>query len=331
MAWGAWQLGSGARSGVWAPLIAATAAYALFLAWPAWKAMERGQALRLADLALGPLNAGFYFGAGYGLLRSGYSDWEGLFAAATGAAQLGLAAALWRRERRGALLAAGAGAALLALAAPIQFVGYRVSIAWALEAAAAVWIGVRLAEPWAVRAGGAIFALLLARLAAIDARAYPAPAGYSALGNARFLTFAASAAAFWAAAGWIRTGKAALTAYVGGHLVLLWGLCLEAAGWAGRTAAPENLQSVTSLSISVLGGAYAVLLVAGGAGRRHAPTRVLGAAPIAAVVMKLYCYDIWLLAAFYRMAAFAILGLLLWVMSYLYSRFRASIGGWWRP
>jgi len=57
---------------------------------------------------------------------------------------------------------------------------------------------------------------------------------------------------------------------------------------------------------------------------------VLGVALIGGVVVKLYLYDIWLLAAFYRMAAFAILGILLWVMSYLYSRYRESIGSWWR-
>jgi uncharacterized membrane protein len=331
LAWGSWQLGSGAPAPVWPAFIALTASYALFLAWPAWRVLARGRVLRLADLALMALNTGFYFGAGYGLLRGPYSGWEGVFAAAAALAQFALARALWRRDARGPLLAAAAGGALLVLAAPIQFVGYRVSIAWALEAAAAAWIGVRLEERWAVRASGAIFALLLGRLAFVDSRAFPSSAGYAAVANVRFLTFAAAAAAFWAAAWWIRRGKPAMAAYIGGHAVLLWGLCLEAAGWAGRSAAPENLRSVTSLSISVLAGAYAVLLVAGGAARRHAPTRVLGAALIAAVVLKLYCYDIWLLGAFYRMASFAILGVLLWVMAYLYSRFRASIGGWWRP
>jgi uncharacterized membrane protein len=48
-------------------------------------------------------------------------------------------------------------------------------------------------------------------------------------------------------------------------------------------------------------------------------------------VAKLYLYDVWLLGQFYRMAAFAILGVLLLAMSYLYSRFRGSIQNWWRP
>ncbi|MBZ5585395.1 MAG: DUF2339 domain-containing protein [Acidobacteriia bacterium] len=237
---------------------------------------------------------------------------------------------LWRRDARGSLLAAGAAWVLLVLAAPIQFVGYRVTIAWALEAAAAVWIGARLEDTRAVRAAFAIFLLVLARLASVDGRMYPAPSGYVLLANARFLTFAVGAAGFWAAAWWIRRGRLALAASIGGHGVMLWGLCLEASAWAARAAAPQNMRSVASTSISVLAAMYAVLLVAAGVLRRHAPTRVLGVALIGAVVLKLYFYDIWFLGAFYRMAAFAILGALLWVMSYLYSRFRGSIGSWWR-
>jgi uncharacterized membrane protein len=113
--------------------------------------------------------------------------------------------------------------------------------------------------------------------------------------------------------------------------VLLWGLGLEVAGWAQRTAEPQNLRSVTSTSISVLVAAYAVMLVAAGVSRRSAVTRVIGMALIGLVVLKLYLYDVWLLGQFYRMTAFAILGVLLLVMSYFYSRFRGSMESWWRP
>jgi uncharacterized membrane protein len=105
---------------------------------------------------------------------------------------------------------------------------------------------------------------------------------------------------------------------------MLWGLSLEAAGWAGRTAAPENFRSVASTAISVVAAGYALLLVAGGANWKHAPSRFIGIGVIGLVVLKLYLYDVWLLGGFYRMAAFAILGAMLLVMSYLYSRRSAS-------
>ena len=129
----------------------------------------------------------------------------------------------------------------------------------------------------------------------------------------------------WAAAWWLREGRLALGAYFAGHSAMLWGLILEAAGWAARTASPENYRSVASTAISVVAAAYALLLVGGGAAWRHAPSRLIGIGLIGVVVLKLYLYDVWLLGGFYRMAAFAILGGMLLVMSYLYSR-RAGRG-----
>ena len=70
----------------------------------------------------------------------------------------------------------------------------------------------------------------------------------------------------------------------------------------------------------MIAAAYAVLLVAGGAGWKHAGSRLMGMGLIGLVVLKLYLYDVWLLGPFYRMAAFAILGVMLLVMSYVYSR-----------
>jgi len=64
--------------------------------------------------------------------------------------------------------------------------------------------------------------------------------------------------------------------------------------------------------------AYALLLVGGGAAWRHAPSRLIGIGLIGVVVLKLYLYDVWLLGALYRMAAFAILGVLLLAASFLY-------------
>jgi uncharacterized membrane protein len=272
------------------------------------------------ELLVLALNAGFFFGAAYDLLYRGHPAFEGLSAVAVAAVYASLARLLRSRDPRGALLAAGAACVLLVLAAPVQLVGYRITMAWAIEAAAAVWIGVRLAERRAVPAAFIVFALVALRLALFDSRMYASHTQYEAVANARFLTFAVAAAAFWAAAWWIRTGRAAQTAYIAGHAVMLWGLCLEAIGWAARVSAPADFRSVSSTALSVLAAGYAVLLVAAGAAWRQAGTRLLGTGLIGLVVLKLYLYDVWLLPPFYRMAAFAILGVLLLVMSYVYSR-----------
>ena len=123
----------------------------------------------------------------------------------------------------------------------------------------------------------------------------------------------------------------AAVAYLGGHFCLLWGLCLEVSTWSLQYAAPDNAASVRSLSISILLAGYALALVAIGVARRSIVDRIPGMGLIGLVVLKLYLYDVWFLGLFYRMAAFAVLGILLLAISYLYSRYRATIESWWRP
>ena len=115
-----------------------------------------------------------------------------------------------------------------------------------------------------------------------------------------------------------KDNRGGLTAYVTGHALVLLGLGVETVDWVTHSAAPENFRSIASASISVLAGAYAVLLVALGSVWRHAATRILGIGLFGLVVLKLYLYDVWLLGALYRMAAFAILGVLLLAASFLY-------------
>jgi uncharacterized membrane protein len=330
LAFGTWSAYAGEPPPFGPAFAAVTAAFLLFLSWAVWRTLERGLSLRLQDLVVLALNAAFYFGAAYTLLYPGYRAAEGLFAVVVGAVHMGVARVIRGRDARGALLAGGAAWVLLILAAPIQFAGYYVTMAWALEAAAITWIGVRFQDGRVVNGALAVFLLVLGSLLVTDSRAYGG-AGFRLLANVRFLTFLVASACLLAAARWIAAGRRALVTYLSGLGVLLWGLCLEAVDWARHTAAPADFVSVASTSISVLAAAYAVLLVAGGVARRSAVTRIAGIALIGLVVLKLYLYDVWLLAQFYRMTAFAILGVLLLAMSYLYSRFRGSIENWWRP
>jgi len=130
---------------------------------------------------------------------------------------------------------------------------------------------------------------------------------------------AAAGVACLGAAWMLRTdNRGAPTAYVTGHALVLLGLGVETVDWVTRSASPQNYLNIASASISVLAGAYAVMLVALGSARRHAATRILGIGLFGMVVVKLYLYDVWLLSALYRMAAFAILGVLLLAASYLY-------------
>jgi hypothetical protein len=303
----------------------ATAAFALFAAWLPWRT-SRGVAAGAQDMVLVAFNAGVYFAVSYYLLGPHWAAWRGLLAVLLAAVHIELAWRLSRRDARAALFAAGVACALLVLAAPAQFSGYRLTVVWALEAAALAWIGARVRQPRAVEASFAVFALALIRLLLVDSWAYP-PSSYSVAVNGRFVTFLLAAACLWAAARWLGTSSAALMLYVAGHFAVLWALALEVFGWAARNAAAANVQNASNTGLSILMAAYALLLVGIGVLTGTALNRALGLGLIAIVVAKLYLYDVWQLGLFYRMAAFAVSGVLLLVMSYVYSRWRQRHAG----
>ena len=323
-----------ASVGVMLPFL--TTAFLLFFAWAPWRMVARNVALRSPEFVVMSLNTVAYYSAAYDLLTLEYRAYLGLFTVALAGLHIALAAEMWRRSVREArdtrpvLLTLGIAVALLTLAAPIQFTAYRITIGWAAEAAALTWIGRRAQNQRLVAAAACVFALVLLRLWLIDSWMYPQPTDYSLLSNARFFAFFVAAGSLWASAYWTRSGTPAITAYVAGHVVLLWGLMLEVTGWAQRTADPQNVANLKSTAISILMAVYALLLIGAGVASRTFINRVLGLGLIGLVVIKLYIYDVWLLVRIYRIVAFAALGALLLITSYLYSRYREKIEALWR-
>ncbi len=352
--WRGWLLGPAAAFGgfwvcctvwqanLWKPpqlaamVAALTVGFLLFLGWSAWRILVKRAPARQQDLAIVALNAAVYFGIGYHLLRPDYNDYLGLFAAALAAIHLALGVRIWKAAReadqdvRPVLLYLGVALCFLTLAVPIQFSGYRITMAWALEAAALAWIGVRTESNGLVKAAMLVFLLTLARLHLLDAAIYSDPNEYHAIANARFLTFFVAAVCLWLAARWVRSGTLAVAPYVAGHYVLLWALAMEVLGWAARNAAEGNAANVATVSLSALMAAYGLALVVLGVLTRAGINRILGLGLLALVVLKLYFYDVWQLGKIYRVIAFGFLGVLLLITSFLYSRYRTTIENWWR-
>lgn len=312
-----------------------TVAFLFFFVWPPWRALARKAELRTPEFLVLSLNAVAYFAAAYNLLVTDNRAYLGLFTVALAGLYLAMGIEMWRqlpaatRDSRPVLLSLGVALTLLTLAAPIQFTGYRITIGWAVEAAALTWIGKRASSGRLTIAALCVFALVLVRLWAIDSWIY-LDAQYVTLWNGRFLTFMIAAAALWGSAYWLGSGLRALATYIAGHIVLLWGLGLEVMGWAERTAAPQNVANLQSTSVSILLAVYALALIAAGVVTRTLINRILGLGLIGLVVAKLYLYDVWLLVRIYRIAAFAALGALLLITSYLYSRYREKIEAWWK-
>lgn len=280
-------------------------------------------------------NGTVYFGFAYLLLRIHHHNWLGLLAISIAGIYLAVAALLRKRmpvretlDSKPLLVALGMAIAFVALAIPIQLTGFRITIGWAIQAAGITWIGMKLRSWRALLFGAALLLLVAIRLLLWDTLAYGARTDTVPLVvNARFATFAIAAACTFLAARWAvpLARRLALAQYVGGHLALLTGLTLEVAAWAKRGTPPENLLSVETVSISILFACYALLCVGIGVASRTAVNRICGLALLAAVIVKLYLFDVWQLNRVYRITAFVALGLLLMSTSFLYSRFRQVI------
>ena len=299
--------------------VAISLAFAIFFAWAFWRA-----SVHPAGLALVAANAAIYYAASYRLLDVAHHKYMGILAAAIGGAHLLLARRV-DSKTEAQTFSIGVALAFVTLAVPIQFTGFRITIAWALEGAVLAWLSARSKGDWLRVCCWTVLALVIFRLFAVDISTYSRSSEYATLLNSRFLTFAVSTAAFWLTARFLVRSIEAAIAYIAGHAVFLFGLSLEIGGWVSRNVIPENQSGVQIIAISVMLTIYAVILVVIGVRTGAAIHRLLGLALVALVIAKLYLLDVWVLGRLFRITAFLALGVLLLALSYLYSRFRPAL------
>lgn len=313
-----------------------TGAFLLFFLWIVWWSVIRKRDLRKTDLVVLAGNAAAYFGASYYLLNPDYHAYMGIFAAALGGVNLLLAKLIWKPEAKDdqetwpALLALAVTVTFLTLAVPIQFAGFRITIAWALEGAALAWISTKFGSVKMSIGASVVLVLAVLRLFTVDVPFYALQKDLLLFGNSRFMTFAITAAALFAAAKFFIDRAEVLISYVAAHLVTLMALGLELAGWVQRPIAESDQFQTLTVSISILMALYALMLVTLGVATRTSINRILGLVLMTLVVIKLYLSDVWELSFLFRIVAFIGLGILLLSMSYLYSRYRPMMEKLWK-
>ncbi len=314
---GLWIAGNNASSDAISMFEMLSMAFILFFLWLPWRATRSTNPPRAADLSVMAGNAAAYFAASYWLLNPGYHQYMGLLAATIGGL---LILTAWQTLKADAAqLTLGVALTFVTLAVPIQFVGFRATLAWALEGAVLSWIAVKLSIDWLRVGAGVVLVLTVSRLFAYDLWMNPS--------SARFLAFAGTAIALWFAARCLKN----VVAYTAGHAVFLFALSLELGTWVGRNIAREDQTSVQNVGISILMTVYAVILVTLGVATRTVINRILGLGLLGLVVAKLYLLDVWVVGLGFRIAAFLALGVLLLVVSFLYSRFKPTLERWWKP
>lgn len=315
-------------------LLVATIGFLIVFDYTALRVSRNAGRIGRSELLLLVVPGLCYFLEGYHLLTANYAGWRGLFAAGVAATYL---AAGWlvrqnqpdeTRDPRPVLFCAGSALVLITAAIAIQFSGFRITMLWALEAAALAWLGSRY-EISPLRIPVALLsAFVLLRLMIIDAPAFTDPHALSLLANPRFLTCLVSASALGCAAWWLRRAVFALAPYVCAHAAMLFGLALENHSWALRNIDPAGQRSAIAVGLGLLGAAYGLAFVIAGVVTRTRLNRLLGLALLAVVVLKLYLADVWMMDRLSRIVAFGALGVLLLATSFFYSRFRVRIEAW---
>ncbi len=310
----------------WYTLIGMVASYALFVAWFDRVGQDETIAAQLGlsgvfliflgasilynilwrrrpvhfDMTLIMVNAFAFYGLTFGIMWEQYEAWFGLisFLLATLHGLVALAAMIRPGVSRVIPLQLSATAVVfLTVAAPLQFTGEWVSVAWAAEGAVFVGLGVVVGSWQSRLAGLAVLTCAVLRILAVDTGSVDA-SGFTLVLNSRFLAFAFGIGALYAATwlygyglragalytttashGWrADAGKALATleeqhaarALTGvAHLLTLWILsaevisyfdrqALEAAGEATEAQAFHHMLS----TVTVLWAVYGALLMA---------------------------------------------------------------------
>lgn len=338
-AFGAWESLKAVGPGPVASFTGITLGFLLFLAFSVWRLKFAAQRANLNDLWIFSLNAAVYYAVAYGLLNTSYRHSLGLLAVMVAGLYIACATYLHSGveseleiNERSVVLSFAVAICFLALAVPIQFTGFTITIVWSLEAAALAWMAVRFRNRGAQWISLGLFAFTFCRLLAIDAWRFNDAKSYLLLWNSRMLAFGVAASSLLVASRWSYeiSRRTAVAEYLAGHVALLFGLTLEVLGAAQRSVAPQNLLSVDTFAVSILFAIYAVMLVSIGVGTRSAVNRIAGLALIGIVILKLYLFDVWQLQRVYRISAFVALGVLLLGTSFLYSHWRRLVERWWK-
>ncbi|HLZ11342.1 MAG TPA: DUF2339 domain-containing protein [Candidatus Acidoferrum sp.] len=309
----------------------ATLFFLLFAALPAMRAIQEGTLTEI-DILLTTVNAFAYVGALYALFWPDDRWPFTLLVLALAAGHVAVARDVPdAKEKAGSLaryLFAGMGLTFATMAIPIRLNGKWITFCFAVEGAVLIWSGFRAASGFLRQ-----FGYLLLAIAAVRVLIFPPPAG-AFLFNQRFaaylLVIICFGVALWSARDqWAGTGEQEKTE-LGIFSVLinafaLIALSLEFWDYFGTAATAIDAGLARHLSLSVLWTVYATILILVGVQQKSALLRWQALALFGLVVCKVFLFDLASLDRAYRILSFLVLGSVLLVVSFLYTR-RAAKG-----
>lgn len=281
------------------------------------------------------LNPFVFYGTCYSLLNGDHPHWMGPFAVAMAAgyvALAGLAAGVYRAERRVRLVMLGIGLTFLTAAIPIQLEAHWITISWTVEAAGLAWAGLKTSTSVLRQFSTAIFVLALMRYLSADIP-WGARQAFTPVWNREFLVTAVVTGSL-AVAAWLyrlTNPQAALLA-AGAAAGAFWiGSSVEAYSYFSAQAAAVTRNLVTGsfesarqlrwagqMALSLLWSFYAAALAALGFRFRLRSVRSAGLVLFGITLLKVVFIDISELRQLYRIVALLALGLLLLRVAWAY-------------
>ena len=279
------------------------------------------------DIVIHLINSFVYIAALYEMLWP-RDRWPlTLFALALAAAHLVIARMVpldaGKKLPRARFLFAGLALTFATLAIPFRLDGKWITVAFAIEGAALVWSGFQSATAFMRQAG-----YLLLCIAALRVLFFPPAAGTFLL-NQRFAAYLVLiiclGVVLWAARSSADSLSQNEQAEIGIMAVAinvfaLIALSLELWDYYGQAAVTLNASFAQHLALSALWTVYACGLILLGVHRDSALLRWQALVLFGVTVAKVFFYDLSSLQRAYRILSFLILGVVLLIVSFLYTR-----------
>jgi uncharacterized membrane protein len=321
-----------------AVLIFQTAIFLLFLLAHLARELLRRESATLEDALLLLANPFVFFATAYHLLNPTHHDWMGAFAIIMALVYAGIAKILLSRSaggRREILLLIAVALTFVTIAIPIQLRSNWITIAWAVEGVAILWAGLEIQSVRLRAHAFALFALAFFKFLFWDTPYGYRPA-FTPIFNRYFLSSLAVVACYIVAVYLFeRAGRRKLVnerttmLMIGLGAALTFWLLISIENityFAGRAFAEKNIEDAAhirwlgQMALSVTWAAYAAALAAYGFVRRVAAIRWAALVLFAFTVVKVMLVDIAQLQKLYRIIVFAVLGILLLLVSWGYHR-----------
>jgi uncharacterized membrane protein len=304
----------------------ATLFFLLFATLPVLRAVKEG-VLGELDILVTTVNSFAYVGALYALFWPDDRWPFTLLILALAAGHIAVARVLpVAKDGKSALaryIFAGLGLTFATLAIPIRLEGKWITLCLSVEGAILVWSGFRALSGFLRQ-----FGYVLLTISAFRVLLFPPPAG-AFLFNQRFgaylLLIVCFGVALWAAREHMEeTGsqeKNELGIFsVAINVYALVALSLEFWDYFGKASTQIDSSLAQHLSLSVLWTVYATVLILVGVQQKSALLRWQALLLFGLVVVKVFLYDLASLDRAYRILSFFVLGSVLLVVSFLYTR-----------